>query len=619
MGRDRFAKQSLGYLYPRIKQSRTLMVGAGGIGCELLKNLVLTGFGEIHIVDLDTIDLSNLNRQFLFRQEHIKKSKALVAKESAAKFNPHIKLEAHHANIKDPQFNIEWFQSFGLVFNALDNLDARRHVNKMCLAANVALIESGTTGFNGQVQPIIKGKTECYDCSTKEVPKSFPVCTIRSTPSQPIHCIVWAKSYLFTEMFGTSEDETPEFDHSEDSENAKEIENLRQESQALNSIRQSMGSDDFARKVFDKVFKDDINRLRSMEDMWKTRKQPNALDFDRISKGASGTKPYVAQQDQKAWTVAETFTVFCDSLRRLSARLQTSQAQSGADTAAPVLIFDKDDEDTLDFVAASANLRSIIFGIESKSKFDIKQMAGNIIPAIATTNAMTASLCVMQAFKVMRGDINKAKMVFLERSAARVINSDTLKPPNPNCNVCGVMSSALIVDPNRATLNDLVEDVLKTQLGYGDEFSINNEVGTLYDPDLDDNLSKKFSDLGVKADSFLTIIDDDEESPRVNLSLTILEKSLPGDTKAVQLPGKLDIARKPKDVPAPTSNGDTNGHVKAESIGLKRKRSLDEHENGVQQDHKRGKIQMPSKAMGSQVDDLVIEDDSNDGAIVIDD
>jgi len=63
---------------PLTRQSRVLMVGAGGIGCELLKNLVLTGFGEVHIVDLDTIDLSNLNRQFLFRQEHIKKSKALV-------------------------------------------------------------------------------------------------------------------------------------------------------------------------------------------------------------------------------------------------------------------------------------------------------------------------------------------------------------------------------------------------------------------------------------------------------------------------------------------------------------------------------------------------------------
>jgi len=63
-----------------VQQARVLMVGAGGIGCELLKNLVLTGFGEVHIVDLDTIDLSNLNRQFLFRHEHIKKSKALVGR-----------------------------------------------------------------------------------------------------------------------------------------------------------------------------------------------------------------------------------------------------------------------------------------------------------------------------------------------------------------------------------------------------------------------------------------------------------------------------------------------------------------------------------------------------------
>lgn len=81
------------------------------------------------------------------------------------------------------------------------------------------------------------------------------------------------------------------------------------------------------------------------------------------------------------------------------------------------------------------------------------------------------------------------------------------------------------MDTSRATLNDLVEDVLKLELGYGDEFSINNEVGTLYDPELIDNLSKKLSELGIKGDSFLTIIDDDEEDPRVNLSLTISEKS----------------------------------------------------------------------------------------------
>src|SRR3978361_100969 len=100
------------------------MVGAGGIGCELLKNLVLTGFGEIHVVDLDTIDLSNLNRQFLFRHEHIKQPKAVIAKETTTKFNPAVKITAYHANIKDAQFSKSWFRQFDIVFNALDNMDA---------------------------------------------------------------------------------------------------------------------------------------------------------------------------------------------------------------------------------------------------------------------------------------------------------------------------------------------------------------------------------------------------------------------------------------------------------------------------------------------------------------
>ncbi len=105
-----------------------------------------------------------------------------------------------------------------------------------------------------------------------------------------------------------------------------------------------------------------------------------------------------------------------------------------------------------------------------------------------------------------------------------MINTDTLRPPNPECNVCGVMQSRLIVDLARATLDYLVEDVLKSQLGYGDEFSINSEAGMLYDADLDDNLSKKFTELGLKNGSFLTVIDDDEEIPRVNLSFSITEQ-----------------------------------------------------------------------------------------------
>ncbi|MCJ1472527.1 E1 ubiquitin-activating protein uba2 [Lambiella insularis] len=588
------------------------------------------GFGEIHIVDLDVIDLSNLNRQFLFRQEHIKKSKALVAQESAAKFNPDVKLEAYHANIKDPRFNMDWFRSFDIVFNALDNLDARRHVNKMCLAADVPLIESGTTGFKGQVQTIKKGKTECYDCNEKEVPKSFPVCTIRSTPSQPIHCIVWAKSYLFTEIFGASEDETAELDHSEDADNAEEIENLRRESQVLKDIRRSMGSHDFVRNVFTKVFTDDVVRLRSMEDMWRIRKPPEPLDFDELAKGSVGIGVEVCHKDQRSWSIVENFVVFSDSLQRLSVR---SKQSLPLETMAPsMLTFDKDDEDTLDFVAATANLRSSIFGIETRSKFDIKQMAGNIIPAIATTNAMTAGLCVLQAFKVIRDDLSKAKMVFLEHSAARVINTDILKPPNPNCSVCGVAQSRLIVDTSRATLNDLVEDVLKLQLGYGDEFSVNNEVGMLYDPELDDNLPKKLSDLGIGADSFLTVIDDDDDEPRVNLTLAVseewashtwhvgissadMDRTLPEPSKPILIKEKVVIARKPKANGAPAVNGHADRSATLHNGLTKRKRSPEQSINEQDQGSKRGKIDQTK----TTDDDLVFVEENGSGAIVIDD
>ncbi|KAG5900436.1 hypothetical protein JTB14_029322 [Gonioctena quinquepunctata] len=74
-----------------IPKSKVLVVGAGGIGCEVLKNLALSGFQDIEIIDLDTIDVSNLNRQFLFRKEHVGKPKAVVARESILSYNPNIR------------------------------------------------------------------------------------------------------------------------------------------------------------------------------------------------------------------------------------------------------------------------------------------------------------------------------------------------------------------------------------------------------------------------------------------------------------------------------------------------------------------------------------------------
>jgi ubiquitin-like 1-activating enzyme E1 B len=88
--------------------------------------------------------------------------------------------------------------------------------------------------------------------------------------------------------------------------------------------------------------------------------------------------------------------------------------------------------------------------------------------------------------------------------------------------VCSVATARIKIDPERATVSDLVQDVLRLQLGYGEEFSLSNELGTIYDPDLEDNLPKKLSDLGIKNESFLTVVDEEDDEPRVNLELVVL-------------------------------------------------------------------------------------------------
>lgn len=102
-------------LYKRVLGARLLVVGAGGIGCELVKDLVMAGFEELEVVDLDTIDVSNLNRQFLFRAHHVGQPKAVVAREAVLAFNPRARVVAHHANIKAPQFGLDYYKVCGLI------------------------------------------------------------------------------------------------------------------------------------------------------------------------------------------------------------------------------------------------------------------------------------------------------------------------------------------------------------------------------------------------------------------------------------------------------------------------------------------------------------------------
>lgn len=116
--------------------------------------------------------------------------------------------------------------------------------------------------------------------------------------------------------------------------------------------------------------------------------------------------------------------------------------------------------------------------------------------------------------------------MFLERSGARVISSDSLQPPNPDCPVCSVVYGRVTVDPDRATLQDLVEGVLQLELGYGEELSVIKGEEVVYDPDMDNMLPKKLSEIGIKNETFVTVRDEDDQDkdPRVNLQLEVLDR-----------------------------------------------------------------------------------------------
>ncbi|KAF7506207.1 E1 ubiquitin-activating protein [Endocarpon pusillum] len=292
----------------KISNVNEFLVGAGAIGCEMLKNYAMIGLatgdkGKITVTDNDSIEKSNLNRQFLFRPKDVGKLKSDCAAEAVQAMNPDLKGKIDRMSDRvgpdsEEVFNETFWEGLDGVTNALDNVEARTYVDRRCVFFMKPLLESGTLGTKGNTQVILPRLTESYSSSQDPPEQSFPMCTLRSFPNNINHTIAWARD-VFQQYF-VSPPETVNLYLTQPNYIQTTLKQQGNEKQTLDSLQEflvtekPLSFDDcimWARNQFEKQYNNAIQQLlynfprdaktSTGADFWSGPKRaPTPLKFD---------------------------------------------------------------------------------------------------------------------------------------------------------------------------------------------------------------------------------------------------------------------------------------------------------------------------------------------------
>eukprot|EP00871_Galdieria_phlegrea_P005560 jgi/Galph1/6004/GphlegSOOS_G4655.1 len=509
-------------LFQNIQHCKILLVGVGGVGSEILKNLVLSGFVNIHIVDLDTISLSNLNRQFLFRPENVGQAKAQVAAKRIKELCPSAEVISYVEDIRSEKFSIKFFKQFQCVICALDNHKARSYVNEICAFAQTPLFDTGSTGYQGQVIPMLAGTTECYNCEPKVVQKEqIPVCTIRHHPENMNHCIVWAL-HLYNLLFGDLEQGNALSDEKDYSLRRLFFSASEQKIEWKSEIKEFSDNyrDYICRRILNRFFVEDIEYVRTLRESSVLQSSITALNLNDIKQSfESAKKNYSinvlekeAEPGRASWDISKACEVFIFCTEQLLDKWIESKS---------VFNFDESETVSMAFITATATLRAKCFGIEAKNCFEVKGIAARIVPALATTNAVIGGIVVFQLLRYMSGvemnHLNNVRLSQVTRPRPRhqdevLITSEVIREPSPSCMICHHL---IIVTANahKVTLKELIRIGLNEQLGIV-PFSVATDDGyILFEAEQDgdtesiQSCDSIMASLGLKH-KLLSILDD---------------------------------------------------------------------------------------------------------------
>lgn len=463
----------------RLGKLKYFVVGAGAIGCELLKNFAMMGIGaaeggQIFVTDMDLIEKSNLNRQFLFRPCDVQQPKSATAAKAIKAMNPYVNVTSHENRVgpeTEKVYDDIFFENLDGVANALDNVEARIYMDRRCVFSRKPLLESGTLGTKGNSQVVVPNLTESYSSSQDPPEKSIPICTLKNFPNAIEHTLQWARDN-FEGIFKQSAENAAEY-----LENPNFVERVlklpgAQPLEIMENVKHALIDERplnfedcvaWARNHWQEHYNNQIRQLlfnfppdqvtSSGQPFWSGPKRcPKPLEFDvtnplhlqYIYTGANlKAELYGIPQVRNLETVAQLvkqvvvpeFTPKSGvSIAVTDAQVQNANVDLDQDSLGQIksdlvsaknlqglrvtpLEFEKDDDTNLhmDFIVAASNLRAANYGINPADRHTSKLIAGKIIPAIATTTSVVAGLVCLELIKLAKGftQIEKYKNGFV--------------------------------------------------------------------------------------------------------------------------------------------------------------------------------------------------------------